>query len=88
MATEHDGTPTPPEVSENATESARLPRTALLGVFGSSAAPSALILLPRGDTQTVSVGDTVAGGRVEAIGDDRVVLSRMGRQQILRLPAG
>lgn len=81
-------TETPSIVAEHATQQAHLPNTALLGVFGTTEAPRALIRLPQGKTRTVSVGDTVAGGKVEAISDDRIVLSRMGSQQILRMPQG
>lgn len=88
MATQHDGTPTPAIVESHATQEANLGRIALLGTFGSANAPSALIRLPRGNTQTVSIGDDVAGGTVEAIETDRLVLTRMGTAQILRMPQG
>lgn len=88
MATQHDGTPTPHIVETYATQEAQLGRIALLGTFGAASAPSALIRLPRGNTQTVSIGDQIAGGRVEAIDTDRLVLSRMGTEQILRMPKG
>ncbi|UWR23722.1 type II secretion system protein N [Sulfitobacter sp. S190] len=88
MATGEDGTPTPAKVKDLATEQARLDRTALIGIFGSSNAPEALIMLPAGKTEKVKVGDSVAGGTVEAIGEDRLVLSRNGNQQVMRLPKG
>lgn len=88
MTTKHAGTPTPPEVAKHATEKARIIGMALLGIFGSTSAPSALLRLPRGRTQSVKVGDDAAGSRVDAIGEDRVVLNRNGRQQLLHLPQG
>ncbi|MCX7566216.1 pilus assembly protein PilZ [Sulfitobacter sp. F26169L] len=80
------GTPTPPEVEKLATQEVRLDQTALIGIFGSSDTLKAMIRLPRGDTQTVTVGDRVAGGTVMAIGEDQLVLSRRGTQKVMRLP--
>lgn len=80
------GTDTPPFVEEHATQQANLQRTALLGIFGPETAPRALVRLPHGNTQTVSVGDVMAGGTVQAITKDRLVLSRRGSAQILRMP--
>lgn len=88
MSTKTDGTPTPEAVETHATEQASLGRIALLGIFGAADDPSALVRLPRGITQTVTVGDTVAGGTVAAIGEDQLVLSRLGAQQVLRMPQG
>ncbi len=88
MATQHSGTPTPPTVETHATQEARLDRIALLGTFGAAASPSALVRLPSGNTQTVTIGDDIAGGTVEAISADRLVLSRMGTHQVLRMPQG
>ena len=82
------GTPTPPEVEKLATQQARIEGTALIGIFGTPQAPHALIRLPRGETQSVSVGDSIAGATVEAIGEDLLVLSRMGSEQVLRMPRG
>ncbi|WP_299023720.1 type II secretion system protein N [uncultured Sulfitobacter sp.] len=88
MATQYDGTPTPPIVESNATQKVRLGRIVLLGTFGAASAPSALVRLPRGNTQTVTLGDEIAGGTVEAIDSDRIVLLRMGNTQILTMPQG
>lgn len=83
-----DGTPTPPQVARHATEAVKLNAPALIGVFGNTEARRALILLPRGQTRTVGVGDTLDGGQVAAIGEDQLVLSRRGREKIMRLPRG
>lgn len=88
MATQDTGTPTPPKVAEFATQEVILDRTALIGVSGTPAAPRALVRLPQGQTHTVTVGDSIAGGTVRAIGADRLVLSRMGAQHILQMPRG
>ena len=88
MASDNSGTPTPDKVKELATEEARLDRFALLGIFGSANAPSALIRLPKGDTQKVDIGDRVNGRTVQAIGADQVVLSGSGSQMVIRLPRG
>ena len=88
MTTTTDGTPTPEKVIELATKNAKLERTALIGVFGTEGAFQALIRLPKGDIAKVSVGDSVAGGKIEAIAADRVILSRLGGQKVLSLPQG
>ncbi|MEH6522154.1 type II secretion system protein N [Sulfitobacter sp.] len=88
MASDTSGTPTPAKVEKLATQEARLTRTALLGIFGTKAAPSALVLLPQGKTQIVGVGDNIGKGVVVAIGTDQIVLARNGTHHILRLPRG
>ena len=88
MATQETGTPTPPKVAKHATQEVRLDRTALIGVSGTPTAPRALVRLPQGQTRTVTIGDTIAGGTVRAIGEDKLVLSRMGAQHILQMPRG
>ena len=88
MSTEDTGTPTPAKVAQLATQAAQLDPTSLIGVFGNVSEPRALIRLPRGQTQTVGVGDSVAGGTVEAIGMALIILSRHGTQQVLRMPQG
>jgi hypothetical protein len=88
MATEITGTPTPSTVKQLATQEVQLPKTALLGIFGTAAAPSALILLPKGKTQIVTVGDAIGRGTVLAIGKDGLVLGRNGAQYVMRLPRG
>lgn len=88
MATQDTGTPTPENVARLATEEVRLDRTALIGIFGSSETPRALIRLPRGQTRTVSLGDSVDGGTVEAIGTDYLILSQRGGQRVMHMPSG
>lgn len=86
--TKQSGTPTPPKVAQLATQAVALDRTALIGVFGAEKNLRAMILLPRGNTQTVSLGDRVIGGTVVAIGLDKLVLVRSDGQHVMRLPRG
>lgn len=58
----------------------------LLGTFGSQDAPSALVRLPGGKVQTVTVGDTLNGGKVLAIATAELTLARNGTAQRLQMP--
>jgi Tfp pilus assembly protein PilP len=87
MTTDTEGTQTPPEVVEAATQQARLDKIILIGVFGNSENPGALIRGPRGEITRVGVGDAAPGGQVEAIGEDRVVIAGRGKTTVLKLPA-
>ncbi|MFC6638473.1 pilus assembly protein PilZ [Sulfitobacter sp. JBTF-M27] len=78
--------PTPSHVADLANETARLPALALIGIFGSAAAPTALIRERNGSIQRVTVGDAVAGQTVAAIDADRVILSNGGQTKTLSLP--
>jgi hypothetical protein len=88
MSTQDAGTPTPQTVEKLATQEVKLDRTALIGIFGTASAPKALIRLPRGQTRTVTVGDRIAGATVGAIGEDRLVLVRGSRQEVMQMPRG
>ncbi|KIN76694.1 pilus assembly protein PilZ [Sulfitobacter mediterraneus] len=77
---------TPPQVAKLATEQVRLERTALIGIFGSNAAPGALIRTNRGKFERVAVGDKVAGGIVAAISEDSLVLAKRGKTTLMKLP--
>lgn len=77
---------TPPKVAELATESARLDRLAVIGIFGTADAFAALIRGSNGAVQRVTVGDTVARQTVAAIAEDRVILARGNKTQTLKLP--
>lgn len=79
--------PTPSQVADLANQKVKLPRLALIGIFGSQTAPAALIRDATGVIQRVTPGDTVAGRQVEAIGEDRVILSRGTRIDTLTLPS-
>jgi hypothetical protein len=82
------GTPTPPKVAQLATQAVALDRIALIGVFGAEKNLHAMIRLPLGNTQTVSLGDRVIGGTVVAIGLDKLVLVRPDGQHVMHLPRG
>ena len=86
MSSQDTTTPTPPEVIENATVEAHLPRLAVIGIFGTTEHPQALIRRADGGIERVSVGDRVAGGEVKAIGDTRVLLALPGEHRVLRMP--
>lgn len=88
MSTQDPGTPTPPKVEQLATQEVKLDRIALIGLFGTATAPKALIRLPQGETRTVTVGDRIAGATVGAIGEDRLVLLRGSRQEVMQMPRG
>lgn len=88
MATQDTGTPTPPKVEKLATKEVKLERVALIGIFGTTDKPSALIRLPKGDIVIVAVGDKLEGGTVAAIGANQLVLARSGKQQVMLMPGG
>ncbi len=79
-------THTPEKVAEFATEQAEIPRIALIGIFGTVAAPRALIRRPNGKIDRVAVGDKAAGGIVAAIGEDRIVIAQRSTTKVLQLP--
>lgn len=86
MNTAPEGTETPQEVKDLATEQVALPRIALIGVFGSQTQPGALIRNPNGKISRVGVGDAAAGGIVAAIGDDKIVIAKRDGSTVLSLP--
>ena len=80
---------TPENVAKLATMKADLPRLALLGIFGQTTAPKALVRDTSGEIETVAVGDRFARGTVQAIGEDQLVLSLSGGStKVLRMPKG
>lgn len=81
-------TPTPLNVAKLATQSGKLPGRGLvlLGLFGTSTAPKALIRLTSGRTQTIVPGDRISGREVSAIDETSVILSRKGTTYRLTLP--
>lgn len=86
MTTDADGTPTPQKVADLATRQINLDRLALIGVFGSPSSFGALVRLPNSKVTRVKAGDKIAAGTVVAIGEDRIVISRMGSELMLKLP--
>lgn len=73
-----------------ATQKSLLPlrEMTLIGTMGTDNNRRALIRLPDGTISHVSIGDTLRGRRIDAIGPDRLLMSRNGRQQVLSLPSG
>ncbi|MCR8546699.1 hypothetical protein M4578_02570 [Salipiger sp. P9] len=60
----------------------------LIGVFGKPSSRRALVRLSNGRLQNVKVGDRLDGGRVAAIGESELQLTKGGRNIVLRMPRG
>lgn len=89
MSTADPHPATPENVAKLASVDADLPRIALLGIFGSDAAPMALVRERSGKIARVAIGDKISIGTVAAIGIDQLVLRRSnGATKTLRLPKG
>ncbi len=86
MASNDEGTPTPAEVLDLATQKASLPKLTLIGTFGSLTDPGALVRDSRGRIRRVMLNDEISDGIVAAIGDDSLVLAKRGRAITLTLP--
>lgn len=82
--------PTNAKVSREATlkNAIKLNRVNLLGVYGSGSKKRALIRLSNGKRQMVSVGDTLDGGKVAAIGDTELRYVKRGQSVVLTIPKG
>ena len=80
--------PTAASVARTATQdnAIRLRNLNLIGVYGSTASPRALVRLPSGRYQRVRVGDRLDGGRVQAIQGDRLQYVKNGRAIVLEVP--
>ena len=78
---------TPAKVAAMATETTVIPRgLILLGVFGTSEEPRALIRLTSGRTRTIMPGDFVSGRMVAGIDDTSVHLRRGSTVYRLTMP--
>ena len=75
------------KVAALATQQAHLDSTALIGIFGSSARPGALVRQSNGTVLRVTVGDRLGDALVAAIGETRVVLSQRRGTTVLQLPS-
>ena len=60
----------------------------VLGTFGTTSRPGALLRLSTGRVKKVSIGDRVAGGKILGISDGAVVLWKSGANKTLRAPQG
>lgn len=76
------------EVAEHATETAKLPlnRPVLLGTFGSSEMPGALIRLTSGDVVKVAKGENTRIGEIVAIAEGEVIVAQNGRTTRMTIP--
>ena len=63
-----------------------LDRTNLIGIFGKTSNPRALVRLSNGKILTLKVGERFEGWRVFAIDRDKIHVENGTRQEILRLP--
>ncbi len=60
----------------------------LLGVNGTASNREALVRLPSGRIKKVKIGDSIDGGRVTAIDEQRLLYQKRGRSHTLRIPNG
>ena len=60
----------------------------LIGVYGTPSNRRALVRLPNGRYQKVTVGDRLDGGQVSAIGDSELRYQKGGRNLTLTIPSG
>ncbi|MDU9002695.1 hypothetical protein [Sedimentitalea todarodis] len=80
---------TPSRVAKLATTDHAFARgqTDLIGLFGPQNKMSALIRTARGAVKRVEIGETLSIGRIVAIDDKGVMLSKNGQNRRLSLPA-
>lgn len=73
---------TPADVAKTATQKGAmdLSKTNLLGTFGTKDAPTALIMMPDGSREKVTVGDTVNGMKITNIGNGNVQFTSGGNE--------
>lgn len=69
-----------------ASTSRTLSQLSLIGVFGDTDAPHALVRLPSGEIERVRAGDNVSGLQVASVTADGVRLRSGGTEGMLRLP--
>ncbi|UOA27592.1 hypothetical protein [Pseudosulfitobacter sp. DSM 107133] len=77
-----------PQTNQLATQknAVQLSKPVLLGIFGATSAPRAMIRYPNGRIDTVKTGDKTRLGQVVAIDEDAVHIAHNGRAKVLRLP--
>ena len=82
--------PSSPRVAKKATiqNVLNLRKTNLIGVYGSSKSRRALVRLSNGKRQMVTVGDTIDGGKVAAIGESDLRYIKGGKNITLKVPKG
>lgn len=81
---------TPQNVAQTATQPDALPTggTVLLGIFGSTSAPEALVRTGGGRVKRVKSGSRVASSVVVVIDENGLLLQRGGKTQRLEIPGG
>lgn len=90
MTSRTGGAQTPANVAEMATSKKVLERgtTDLIGLFGPENRMSALIRTPSGAIKRLEIGDKLGSGRIVAIDEQGVILSRNGQNSRLSPPSG
>lgn len=80
----------PKNVARDATQGSglNLSQVNLLGTFGPSRSPRALVRMPSGQVVKVSVGDRMDGGRVSEIRQGQLRYVKSGRNVTLTMPRG
>ena len=82
--------PSSPRVTKKATiqNVLNLRRTNLIGVYGNSKSRRALVRLSNGKRLMVTVGATIDGGKVAAIGESELRYIKSGKNITLKVPQG
>ncbi|WP_166416031.1 hypothetical protein [Cochlodiniinecator piscidefendens] len=80
--------PTRASVAQQATveNAINLRRISLIGIYGSTSNPQAMVRLRNGRYVRLSVGDRLDGGQVAAIGQDELRYVKRGRNVTLEMP--
>ncbi len=80
--------PTSADVAEAATIEGAIDRgqISLIGIYGTESKRRALIRLASGRYERVTVGDSISGWQVAAIGKDAIKLVKSGREAFLKMP--
>ena len=60
----------------------------LIGTTGAEDARRALVRMPSGRIETLTVGDMLRGRRIDAIEPARMLMNRNGDQSVLEMPKG
>jgi hypothetical protein len=90
LAIPQNNQPVPGGVARAATmeDAIRLREINLIGVYGRSSEPRALVRLSNGRFVRVEIGSELDGGQVVAIGDDLLNYVKRGRTYVITLPEG
>ncbi len=81
---------TPKNVAHHATKTDVLPHSGpvVIGIFGATNTPEALIRLPSGRVRRVKTGTRLAMGEIVAIDSKGLLVQRNGQSRRLEIPGG